>query len=451
MAVPLSLKKMKNYIRANNLNIRGIPGSNVSFEISKGEIVAFTGASGSGKSTLAEYIAGIERPDSISRVFVDGLDPFSQLDERKIHRLCGIVSQDIYDDIVFDSVLKDVVFGPENIGLDRQRISKRAGALFKKLDIVNKQKFEYDQLSLSEKQKIVLASVLIMHHDVLVLDDAFSMLDSSVALKMLKTIISGAKKKGQTVIYTSNKSDELSLADRIIQLKNGTAEDKELKDVESISVEVSPEKYEAIPGAGFGIDLVEIVGRDRETELSRENLVAVVDNISFSYGDNHIIDGVAGGFGKGCLYKVSGPSASGKSTFLKLVAGILKPDTGSISVMGKTVYAAQMPSEQLFDDTVIEDVMYQSRIHGNSKKEARKVAEQILTRFGVGVKLWERAPLSLSMGEQRLVLLAGVFSADADLLILDKPFSGLDTEGYYKVKIFIDEMLRNGKCVIMVE
>ena len=86
-----------------------------------------------------------------------------------------------------------------------------------------------------------------MHHDVLVLDDAFSMLDSSVALKMLKNIISGAKKKGQTVIYTSNKSDELGLADRIIQLKNGTAEDKELKDVESITVESAEEKYDAVP------------------------------------------------------------------------------------------------------------------------------------------------------------------------------------------------------------
>ena len=86
-----------------------------------------------------------------------------------------------------------------------------------------------------------------------------------------------------------------------------------------------------------------------------------------------------------------------------------------------------------------------------SIQDARKVAEQMPTRFGVGVKLWERHPLSISMGEQRAVLLAGVFSADADMLILDKPFSGLGMEGYYKVKRFIDEMVRGGKCVIMVE
>ena len=78
---------MRHYIKINNLNIRGIPGSKISLEIKKGDIVAVTGPTGAGKSTLVGYIAGIVRPENIGTVLIDGLDPFSQLDERKIHRM----------------------------------------------------------------------------------------------------------------------------------------------------------------------------------------------------------------------------------------------------------------------------------------------------------------------------------------------------------------------------
>ena len=130
---------------------------------------------------------------------------------------------------------------------------------------------------------------------------------------------------------------------------------------------------------------------------------------------------------------------------------MLKPTGGSIDIYGKLVCGLQLPSSQLFDDSVIEDVMYQQRALGVSKADAREGAEEILTKLGVSKKLWERHPLTLSMGEQRLVMLAGVFAADADIILLDKPFTGLDSEGYYRVRMYIDELLRERKCVVVVE
>ena len=95
--------------------------------------------------------------------------------------------------------------------------------------------------------------------------------------------------------------------------------------------------------------------------------------------------------------------------------------------------------------------MYQKRLLGVPKPDARRAAETMLTNLGIAKTKWEKHPLKLSMGEQRLVLLAGVFLADADIILLDKPYAGLDTDGYYKVRYYIEEMLKEGKCVIVVD
>jgi ABC-type cobalt transport system, ATPase component len=442
---------MRQYIKIKNFTIRGIPGSSISMDISKGEVVAITGASGTGKTTLVSCIAGIVRPEKLGMVLVDGLDPFSQLDERKIHRLSGIVQQDPDDDIVFESILRDIAFAPENIGLEKQRISKRAVSYFKRLGLMGKQKRKYSELSLSEKQSACLAGVLIMHHDILVMDDAFSMMEEENALKLLKSIISAARKKNQTVIFTSNKYDELELADRIIQLKAGTAEIKKLDEVDCIAPKLDSPKQGSVPGAKFGIDVTVPDKISAEDEMSEGNILAGIRDLHFSYGNEEIISGMSGGFERGCLYRISGPAASGKSTFLKLLSGVLKPDSGEISIFGKLVCSGQLPSEQLFDDSVIEDVMYQQRVSGVPKAKAREDAEEILSKLGVPKSKWDKDPLKLSMGEQRLVVLAGVFVADADIIMLDRPFAGLDSDGYYKVRLYIDELLQNRKCVIVVE
>ena len=442
---------MRHYIKINNLTVKGMPGSALSMEIAKGEVVAITGACGSGKTHLVSCIAGIRRPEKIGMVLVDGLDPFSQLDERKIHRLCGIVQQDPDDDIVFDSVIRDIAFAPENIGLEKQRISKRALTYFKSLELIGKQKRRYDELSLGEKQRACIAGVLIMHHDILVMDDAFSMMEEEKALKLLKSIISSARKKGQTVIYTSSKYDELALADRIIQLKQGRAEVKSLNDVDNVAPKVPAPVKDKIPGAEFGIRALGLDGTPTYDELTEDSVLAVFRDLHFNYGRERIITGMSGALGRGRLYRITGPASSGKSTFLKLLAGLIKPTAGSIDTYGKLVCGLQLPSSQLFDDSVIEDVMYQKRAVGVSRPEARKAAEEILTKLGVSKRLWERHPLTLSMGEQRLVVLAGVFAADADIILLDKPFTGLDSEGYYRVRMFIDELLRERKCVVVVE
>lgn len=442
---------MRHYIKFNNLNIRGIPGSKISLEINKGDIVAVTGPTGAGKSTLVGYIAGIVRPDNIGTVLIDGLDPFSQLDERKIHRMCGIVSQDPDQDIVFNSVLKDVVFAPENIGLDKQRISRRAGNYFKHFKLGKTKKRDFDQISLSEKQRTVLSSELIMHQDILILDDAVSMQESESAYSILKSVISAARKRKQTVIFVSQRYKEIELADKIIELKDGEASYKSIGELSSILPDREEVQGEPVPGLNFLIGKGKVKrGSEDPDNMMGETAIDMAD-VFFSYGKDTIIKELYCRFCRGTEYHITGKSGSGKTTFLKLLAGINLERSGSINRMGRTALAMQLPSEQLFEDTVIEDVMYQKRLLGVPKPDARRAAETMLTNLGIAKTKWEKHPLKLSMGEQRLVLLAGVFLADADIILLDKPYAGLDTDGYYKVRYYIEEMLKEGKCVIVVD
>jgi energy-coupling factor transporter ATP-binding protein EcfA2 len=442
---------MRHYIKFNNLNIRGIPGSKISLEIKKGDIVAVTGPTGAGKSTLVGYIAGIVRPESIGTILIDGLDPFSQLDERKIHRMCGIVSQDPDQDIVFNSVLKDIVFAPENIGLDKSRISRRASNYFKHFKLGKKQRRDYNQISLSEKQRAVLTSELIMHQDILILDDAVSMQDSETGYSILKSVISSARKRKQTVIFVSQKQRELELADKIIELRDGTAEYKQLNEISSILPDFSVEEGEEVAGVQFKIGKGRVVRDSQDPDSQAGDTAISLSDVFFSYGKDKLVQEFEYRFCRGCEYHITGKSGSGKTTFLKMLAGIQRERSGDVKRFGRTAMAMQLPSEQLFEDTVIEDVMYQKRLLGVPKPDARRAAETMLTNLGIAKSKWEKHPLHLSMGEQRLVLLAGVFLAEADILLLDKPYAGLDTDGYYKVRYLIEEMLKEGKCVITVD
>ena len=435
---------MRHYIKINNLNIRGIPGSKISLEIKKGDIVAVTGPTGAGKSTLVGYIAGIVRPENIGTVLIDGLDPFSQLDERKIHRMCGIVSQDPDQDIVFNSVLKDIVFAPENIGLDKERISRRASNYFKRFKLGKKQRRDYSQISLSEKQRAVLSSELIMHQDILILDDAVSMQDSESGYSILKSVISAARKRKQTLIFVSQKQKELELADKIIELRDGTAEYKQLNEVSSILPDFSVEEGEEVAGVQFKIGKGRVVRDSQDPDSQTGETAISLSDVFFSYGKEKLVQEFEYRFCRGCEYHITGKSGSGKTTFLN-------ERSGDVKRFGRTAMAMQLPSEQLFEDTVIEDVMYQKRLLGVPKPDARRAAETMLNNLGIAKSKWEKHPLHLSMGEQRLVLLAGVFLADADILLLDKPYAGLDTDGYYKVRYQIEEMLKEGKCVITVD
>jgi energy-coupling factor transport system ATP-binding protein len=140
---------------------------------------------------------------------------------------------------------------------------------------------------------------------------------------------------------------------------------------------------------------------------------------------------------QGAVTAVVGSTASGKSTLLQIVAGLLRPDRGAVRFFGANRptpgdvgMVFQRPETQLFKSTVWEDVAVAPRLHGLADAALERRVDAALSAVELDPgEFGGRPPYALSLGEQRRVALAGVMSLDPRLLVLDEPGAGLDPVG----------------------
>ena len=154
---------------------------------------------------------------------------------------------------------------------------------------------------------------------------------------------------------------------------------------------------------------------------------------------------------KGSFTGILGLSGSGKTTLLRILGGLLTPQSGSVRVDGRAAIAFQFPENQLFRDTVVDDVMYGPVNMGLDAKSARTRAEEALQKVGLDpAEKGDRSPFSLSGGEKRRAALAGVLAMEPDVLLADEPTAGLDPAGVQAVLKCLEDLNRAGKTVVMV-
>ena len=163
------------------------------------------------------------------------------------------------------------------------------------------------------------------------------------------------------------------------------------------------------------------------------------------------LDGLSFSVEDGSFTGVLGLSGSGKTTLLRILCGLLEPQSGSVRVDGRPAIAFQFPENQLFRDTVVDDVMYGPLNMGLDAQDARTRAEQALAKVGLDpAETGNRSPFSLSGGEKRRAALAGVIAMEPDVLLVDEPTAGLDPSGVQAVLKCLEDLNRAGKTVVMV-
>ncbi|MBQ7509244.1 MAG: ATP-binding cassette domain-containing protein [Spirochaetales bacterium] len=156
---------------------------------------------------------------------------------------------------------------------------------------------------------------------------------------------------------------------------------------------------------------------------------------------------------KGEFLGITGPSGGGKTTLLRLLAGLLRPSAGQIVTEGRLriSMAFQFPEHQLFEQTVLKDVMYGPLNMGLDASSAEERAIAALKDAGLGDEnLYARSPFRLSGGEKRRTALAGILAMDPDVLLLDEPACALDPAGHDMILKCIASLNRQGKTVVMV-
>ena len=191
----------------------------VSLEIRRGEWLAIIGHNGSGKSTLAKVMNGLIEANTGSGV-VNGktLTAETVFDAR---RTVGMVFQNPDNQFVGTTVEDDIAFGLENIGLPREEMLER---VTKVLDMVKMSEFrtkEPARLSGGQKQRVAIAGVTALEPEVIILDEATSMLDPKGRLEVISTIQKLHKEKKITVISITHDLDEAAQADRVVLMEQG--------------------------------------------------------------------------------------------------------------------------------------------------------------------------------------------------------------------------------------
>ena len=192
-----------------------------------------------------------------------------------------------------------------------------------------------------------------------------------------------------------------------------------------------------------------------------------------------------------CFLALVGETGSGKSTLVQNLNGLLTPTSGEIK-MGNYVirvidskrqlidlslskeevnklrkkkrekqfelkklrkYAGlvfQFPEYQLFEESVLKDVMFRPKNFGIKDEEAKKLAIEALKSCNIDSSYFSRSPFELSGGEKRRVAIAGILALDPEVLVLDEPTAGLDPQGEKEMMALFEKIYESGKSVIIV-
>lgn len=197
-----------------------IPALNkVSLNINQGEWIAIIGHNGSGKSTLAKTINGLLLPESGS-IKVNG----QEINEKtiwEVRRNVGMVFQNPDNQFVGSTVEDDVAFGLENQGVPREEMLVRVRESLEQVRMAEFMRKEPSRLSGGQKQRVAIAGIVALRPNVIILDEATSMLDPEGRLEVIATVKKIKEENNLTVLSITHDIDEAANANRIFVMKKG--------------------------------------------------------------------------------------------------------------------------------------------------------------------------------------------------------------------------------------
>jgi len=411
----LSSENSREAIRIDGLSVRFSERvdpalQQVSEAARAGDVVAITGPSGCGKTTLARTLAGFV--PSLIPATVDGELRVCGLDVRAtdpavLSQRIGLVQQDPDAQVCTMRVRQEVAFGPENLCLPVPEVNRRVDEALALVGIEHLVERDTTTLSGGEKQRLAIASILAMQPSVLVLDEPTSSLDPVGAKRIFDTLDRLQRENGQTLVVIEHRlAPLLSMNPRVWVMDGGR-----------IVLRRPTRRRE---------DLVEMglrTGWPRRPEGARTpgGAVAELERVSFGYGERPVFEDLNLDATSGEILGVIGPNGGGKTTLLRLLAGLERPRSGVVSRIDHVCGIGllfQHPHQQIFERTVERELA----IEGPLSERERSA----LLRSARLEGLEHAAPLSLSMGEQRRLTMASTLRRDPNLLLLDEPFIGQD-------------------------
>lgn len=191
----------------------------VSFSVEKGVYATIIGHNGSGKSTVAKLITGLLEKKS-GTILIEGLE-LNDENLRELRNRIGIVFQNPDNQFIGSTVRDDIAFGLENHCVPQTDMDDIINEFAEKVRMTKYLDHEPTRLSGGQKQRVAIAGVLAMHPDVIVFDEATSMLDPQGKDEIKKLIRNLHKDKGLTILSITHDIEEVTASDYVIAMNRG--------------------------------------------------------------------------------------------------------------------------------------------------------------------------------------------------------------------------------------
>ena len=196
----------------------------VSLSIKSGEFVAIVGKTGSGKSTLIQHLNGLLQPQS-GQYFFEGQDIWSKkYDLKKLRQKVALCFQYPEYQLFEETILKDIAFGPKNLGFDKKKCEEKARYAMKLVGLpAELEKVSPFSLSGGQKRRVALAGILAMEPEYLILDEPVAGMDAPGKKMLFQLLHHLNKDKGITIVLVSHNMDDVAAhADRVLIMEDGT-------------------------------------------------------------------------------------------------------------------------------------------------------------------------------------------------------------------------------------
>lgn len=460
---------------------------NVNLSINSGDFVVVCGQSGSGKTTLLRMLKKEIAPygEKQGAVFYKGED-VEKLDDKISAQKIGFVFQKPDQQIVTDKVWHELAFGLESLGYDSDYIRLRVGEMANYFGITSLFRKKTTELSGGQKQLMNLASVMAMSPDVIILDEPTSQLDPITANDFITTLKKINDELGLTVIIIEHRLQEVfPIADKVAVMEDGKVicYDTPRNVCEKLSNhpmsqgfpsavriwQKSGSKGECPLTVKEGRNFINLNFSERKLPLrntipNTEDIITLKD-VFFRYekGGNDILSGTNLSIKKGEHFCILGGNGSGKTTTLKILAGLLKPYRGKVIIdnnkMTKKTTAdfnrlgvamlPQNPESVFLKSRVIDDYTELCKIKGIEKSAYEDKINSVAEKLGIK-DLLENHPYDLSGGEIQKCALGKVLISEPKILLLDEPTKGVDAYSKIALSKILQEIKSGGVTIITV-
>jgi len=435
----------------------GIPAlDDVSLDVPAGQCVLVTGPSGCGKSTLAKALSGLI-PHAVAsrmegRVEVTGLDTRDHKLPILAQRV-GIVFQNPASQLFHLRAEDEVAFGPRNLGLDEAEVQGRVDWALAATGLAALRERKPAELSGGQKQCLAIAAVLAMRPQVLVLDEPTASLDVPSTARVMDTL-AALRRQGMTIVLVEHRLAEAAhLADHLVVMDEGRVVAQgaplELLADRKLRKRLGLRRPAEEQPAPWG-QLIQPNGHRTETTAP----LLALEGVSAGYGRRAAIHDVDLALYPGDFVALVGDNGAGKSTLALAAAGLIKPLAGRVHYeRGKrprpgrdVALLFQDPVDQLFTDTVDEEVSFGPRNYGryDGEQHLRTLQEADLC------ELRARRPLALSVGQQQRTALAACLALQPRLLILDEPTLGQDWGHLSQLMAYLKKMNQQGTAILLI-